>query len=781
MKRIKIHGVWKWILIFTVPILIFYFINIGKGQPKDKPIVFAYMERSRTGKSFEDIYNEEFIKYFSRENHLRAEVIKGTYEEVMARRDEIDVFLDYPIVGEETIELFNKSRYTLYVKEKGEVNEYRSGKRIALFERDNDFFKNIVMRYYTNKYTFVDSVEEGFDLLERGEVDGFFTKEDSIYMKNPERKHYESVAFLGSYSYGKTLTILTEDRFINNEMRRFIRWFEQGDMLELNEKSEARLIWYQVNLTEDEVDYIVNKKTIRVGGDFSNFPPLAYTEKKKVKGSITEYMNLLKLGTGLKVYYLEEKDNMGLLKSLENGRIDLMATYSQGNPVIEDVVETGPYFKSVVGIFSLEGKIGRDVERVFDEYDISRGPVGVKIDEGAGRHSFVQGSGVKEFYEMLKEDKIDYFIHSYALLKNLPYMNDMKDLRLYGVLDKKMSITMGAMEENSILIGIIDKMFEYLNHDDIRYRWEMQSSRSNSMNSYKKYVFLLGVVVVFLLPYVLILRVEMEKIKKIEKELQEAQKSLQEALNVKSAFLANMSHEVRTPLTAILGFNKLLERKETDPKKGELIKNVGIAAENLLEFTNNVLDLSKLESGKVEMKLKRINLFQMADELERISLGLKRSDDVEFCFIITEKAPKYFMGDEVWLKEIILNLLGNAFKFTEKGSVQLVISSEDETLLIEVRDTGVGMKNFEDEKENIFKRYEQLDLNENRNKKGSGLGLAIVKEVVELMEGSITVKSVYRVGTTFRISIPIKKKLEISPAARGVKLPERGINEVEGV
>ena len=765
-------------LVLLTGLVFFLFVFLECRESNGgKPVKFAYITRSRDGKSYNDIYNEELIRYFSRYANRRVEVVKGTYGELKRMKD-IDVFIDFPgrRKGVKKIEDAKKMVYVLYANEILPVEEYETGKRIALFRGDNIFFRNIAQKYYTNEYFYVNSIEEGFQLLREGSVDGFLSLEDPIYMRNPERSSVSKVNVLGNYSYDKTLYILNSQAV--GSVERFLKELSPQDKKFIEKSTATKLIWSQINLSQEEVQYLRNKRTIRVGANFDRIAPLAYYENKRMKGSISEYMNLLRAGAGVQIEYVNSSSSKEIIQGLWDNTIDLDATHTHGRDG-EGIAETSPYFSSVVGIFSLKDRVGEDVEKIFRESDEEMGAVGLRLKGGMDNYELIRNMETDGLYRLLKTGEIDYFTHSYTLLKHPHNLQGIKDLRLFGVMDKKIDFSMAATEENKIIIDILDRMFQYLDHDEIRYRWEMNASSIEKRNTYKKFVFLFGVALILLLPYIFILKIEMEKIKKIERELQETKENLENALNIKSAFLANMSHEMRTPLTAIMGFNKLLIRKEEDIKKKQLLENIEVAGQTLLEFINNVLDLSKLESGRIELKYKRINLFQMADDLEKISLGLKRSDDVEFCFIITEDAPRYFMGDEVWLKEIILNLLGNAFKFTEKGSVQLRLSREEEDLIIEVRDTGIGMKNFESEGEKIFKRYEQLDLNENRDKKGSGLGLAIVREVVELMEGSIGVESVYKQGTTFRINLPIKKKLEIHGAIRGVKV-QGGSNEREG-
>ena len=780
MKKIERKSHFKVSIFIAVSLLLILSVYIIKKHNNQKPIKFAYITRSGLGDSYTDIYNEEFIREFSKITKEKTEVIKGSYNEIKNLED-IDIFIDFPVPSERDrkIELISKTKYVLYAEDEN-ILERKSNEKIAISRSDNVLLRKTIMKYLYNNFIFVEDIEDGFKKLESGEVDAFLTVEDPIYMKNPLRKKYKRIYLKDIYEFDKRMSLVTDDSYVEEEAEKFIKKFTWDDRELLEERVRSKLIWSQVSITENEAEYLKSKNVIRVGGSFERMAPYAYFSKGEMKGNIAEYMALLKDGTGIKVEYIKTDNFRGLKQCLRENVIDIMAVYIKKEEDT-DIVSTPPYFDNVVGIYGMQGKVDEDIEGILKDFDESRGPTGIKIDMENKSYKAVFNEGLRDLYRMLTNGEIDYFTHSYSILKDPNNLGGIRNLRLYGILNEKFQVSMGTTVENKVLTDILTRLFHYLDHDEIKYKWELASSAKIRKNtSYKKFAYILGGVVIFLLPYIFLLKREMEKIKKIDRELQETKKNLEEALNVKSAFLANMSHEMRTPLTAILGFNKLLLRKEEDTKKKELLNNVEVAGETLLNFINNVLDLSKLESGKIELKFKRINLFQMTDELERISLGLKRSDDVEFCFMITEDAPRYFMGDEVLLKEIILNLLGNAFKFTEKGSVQLFIARKDEDLIIEVKDTGIGMKNFGVDGEKIFKRYEQLDLNENRYKKGSGLGLAIVKEVVELMEGQIGVESVYKEGTTFRISLPIKKKLELHGSVRGVKMQGGVLAENEG-
>jgi len=242
------------------------------------------------------------------------------------------------------------------------------------------------------------------------------------------------------------------------------------------------------------------------------------------------------------------------------------------------------------------------------------------------------------------------------------------------------------------------------------------------------------------------------------KELELSKKKAVEANLTKSAFLANVSHEIRTPLNVILGMSELLTRGGfSEEEAKEQLKSIHAAGTNLLEIINNILDMSKIESGKFEINAVEYDLKGMVDNISKTMRVSTESKNLEFECILNEKLPGRLIGDDIRIKQILTNLLGNAIKFTEKGKITLhvdgAIQEKDKLvrLLIKVSDTGIGIK--EEDIKRLFGLFAQVDTKKNRNKTGSGLGLAISKQLAELMGGTIRIESEYGKGSTFIVEI----------------------------
>jgi signal transduction histidine kinase/ActR/RegA family two-component response regulator len=249
------------------------------------------------------------------------------------------------------------------------------------------------------------------------------------------------------------------------------------------------------------------------------------------------------------------------------------------------------------------------------------------------------------------------------------------------------------------------------------------------------------------------------QLNKKNSELEELRKIADKANEEKSRFLAMMSHEVRNPLNVILGYTELVNKEKTSKKIKEYLRYLTISGENLKVIVDDILDLSRVESGKLQLSKSAINLNQVVEQIRNNYLISHGDLDIELFFSCSAQLPKFVFGDDVRIYQILTNLINNSIKFTQKGTVSIsvdVISLEGKDVKVSFRvvDTGRGMS--EKQVATVFEEYQQSELDDNRIHKGAGLGLAIVKRLVAAMNGSITVTSKVGIGTTFQIDIPFQ-------------------------
>lgn len=258
----------------------------------------------------------------------------------------------------------------------------------------------------------------------------------------------------------------------------------------------------------------------------------------------------------------------------------------------------------------------------------------------------------------------------------------------------------------------------------------------------------------------------LDALRKEKRSQQEA-----EAANMaKSSFLANMSHEIRTPINAILGMNEMILREEKDPAIRGYAGNIQASGNSLPSIVSDVLDISKIESGKLEIIPVDYEVNSLISDCCNMAAGRAKAKELELLVECADNVPMKLCGDETHIRQIIMNLLTNAVKYTEKGTVKLIVSGRFTdggfVLKVDVSDTGIGIA--EENLPQLFTQFQRFDLQRNRNIEGTGLGLSIVKRLCDLMSGTITARSVLGSGSTFTVELP-QKVVDSTPCG-GVNL-----------
>lgn len=232
------------------------------------------------------------------------------------------------------------------------------------------------------------------------------------------------------------------------------------------------------------------------------------------------------------------------------------------------------------------------------------------------------------------------------------------------------------------------------------------------------------------------------------------------ANKAKDQFLANMSHEIRTPLNGILGMDEMIIRESRDSRIKKYALEIKSAGNTLLSIINDILDMSKIESGNFEILPIDYDLSSVLNDVLNMTRPRAQKKGLEYNFVVADDIPSVLNGDEIRIRQVTLNIINNAIKYTQEGSVSVVVSSKAvgqdnyTDLVVSVSDTGVGIK--DEDKDKLFKSFQRLDEKKNRNIEGTGLGLHITHSLLDMMGGGIDIESEYGKGSTFTITVPQK-------------------------
>ncbi|MFT5161963.1 MAG: two-component system sensor histidine kinase EvgS [Alteromonadaceae bacterium] len=377
-------------------------------------------------------------------------------------------------------------------------------------------------------------------------------------------------------------------------------------------------------------------------------------------------------------------------------------------------------------------------------------------------HQFVEVNSLAEGLEGVSAGKYDAMLASMALANYNIGDLGLYNLRIVGKTSEKVEVTLFVSKSKPILHGIINKALQSINtvqHQQILNRWIKQ--RYVEKTNYQLLIWIVviaGVIVSIFLYWNRRLSEEILLRKEIEAALKIAKEKAELATQAKSSFLSNMSHEIRTPMNAILGFTDLLSEGVDNKQHLAFINTIQSAGNNLLSLINDILDLSKIEAGKLEIHPVATDPHDLFLDVAKLFMVELKKKSLDLVFDVDKGIPHGLMLDTVRLRQILFNLLGNAVKFTDSGVIRLearqvigTSNSHSTDLSIVIEDSGVGISS--DDLSHIFGAFDQSPDQDTQKYGGTGLGLTISQRLAKLMNGEITVRSVLGEGARFELTL----------------------------
>ena len=584
--------------------------------------------------------------------------------------------------------------------------------------------------------------------------------------KDKLKKYNLKVARVSYGKYGKIhIGISHKHPQLRSIINKIYETIPKGELAILQNKNYEKDKHKTIHITKKERKWLNQNPTITFAGDPNWLPFEAFDKNGNYIGIVSDYLK--KLENLLTLEFKPHKTHTWLetLELAKKGSVDVISDSVDSQIVKESYQAITPYIHTPIVI------VMRDTHSfVNDISDISDKKIALisgygyvnSIKKHYPKQKFVTVENADKALEKLSDGKIDAAIMALPKAGYLIRSKGYSNLKIVGKTSVELHLTLFVLKSKPLLHTILEKAMQSISkpqQSNIIKEW-MNVEFAEKTN-YKLLFQIAGILVFFLLGAMYWnrkLSKEIYERKKIQIQLDEAREKAEVANLTKSEFLANMSHEIRTPMNSVMGFSELLAKQITDPIQKDYLDSIQRGGSTLLNIINDILDLSKIEAGKLDMVLESVDIKQLALEMESIFSIKLIQKNIHFDLDIDPSLPKYLLLDNTRVRQILFNLIGNAIKFTHHGVVKLSIkkSLENEEkskidLQIMVEDTGIGI-----DKENLKQIFNAFEQQPRQNQKygGTGLGLAISKKLTHMMGGTILVESKLNVGSKFTINLP---------------------------
>lgn len=523
-----------------------------------------------------------------------------------------------------------------------------------------------------------------------------------------------------------------------------------------------------IRLTSAEKIWLAQHPTVWFGIKDNNAPIEFIDEDQHISGLAPEYLKHLEALLDVRFKFTKEQTLAEMIGNFDKGNIHVIPAVSEDSSLQRHGLLTDPYLSIPINIFScVDSVFFGNLNTLYNKkvVVIKGSSIQEKLAKDYPLLTIEAVNNTKEALDLLSRDNQLAFVGNLITTSHYISKTGLTGIRVSGETPYKKKLGMLVNNDMPMLATILQKALNAIpeyKHESIYNNWiSVQYKYATD------YTLLLLTIVGSLLIVSLTLywnfRLQQESSKRNEavEALRKAKQQAEQANNAKSIFLANMSHELRSPMNAVLGFTTLLQKTNDPSRNQEYLQSIQVAGKSLLQLIDNILDLSRIEAGKVELHQTQTSITDLFSELERIYEYFANEKGLLISFGIDKSVPQTVWLDEMRLRQVLINLLSNAVKFTDQGSVYIYASATRDkmgytSLKIEVRDTGAGIA--DDQKERIFGTFNQHSDQNQCKYKGTGLGLTISKRLVNMMGGEITLESQLGVGTTFTIQLPRLKE-----------------------
>jgi signal transduction histidine kinase/CheY-like chemotaxis protein len=639
--------------------------------------------------------------------------------------------------------------------------------RYALLEGAVSSKKIIEYAIYDFEPVFVSEYIDAHDLLVSGEIDALLA-ENTVEAIFDSFNNVVSEPFFPLLYTPVSMTAKNPElepilkvvqKILESDGKRYLdELFDAGNREYLSHK-------LFLQLTDEELDFIKNTDAVLFGAEYANYPISFYNKRHEewqgiaycVLGEITELT-----GLNFEIANDEQTQFYDLLDMLQAGEIHMVSE------IIETPERQGLYIwpenALMIDRSVLISKVtypNINMNRVYSaRVGLSKGSAYTEFffKWFPNHGNYVIYDSQQATFDALVDGEVDLVMNSYSTLLNLTNYQELPDYKANIIFDNDYSATFGINKDQQILCSVIDKSLELIDTEIISEHWKNRTYdyQLRLIQAQRPWIIGASILLLFVLLLVVALWVRSRRTGiYLENLVEKRTQQLALANQHKSSFLANMSHEIRTPMNAILGITEILIKKENLPEEIEVgLYKMYSSCDLLLGIINDILDLSKIEAGKLDIIPRQYSTASLLNDSIQLNLMRLESKPIVFEVDVNKDVPANLIGDELRIKQILNNLLSNAFKYTKSGKITLSVSHNGELdeLVVSVRDTGQGMS--EEQLKKLFDEYSRFNNKTNTNVEGTGLGLAITNRLINLMEGKIHVESEPGVGSLFTISFP---------------------------